>query len=65
METKKEKINPQWALICLNGNSCSITVKLDGFGEVSFKDFKPSDETMNRLRAEIILFTKKKIGEIE
>ncbi len=64
MTDKKEKINPQWALIYLNRNSCSITVKLDGFGEVSFEDFKPSDETMNKLRTEIVLFTKKKIGEM-
>ncbi len=69
MKTKKEKISPQAAYVYFkcdryDEESCNIDVKLDGFGEISFEDFKPSKETMNKLRTEIVLFTKKKIGEM-
>jgi len=69
MTDKKEKIIPQSAHVYFKSKrygseSCHISVEVDGFDDLSSKSFKPSKETMDRLRAEIVLFTKKKIGEM-
>ncbi len=69
MTDKKEKIIPQVAHVYFKcdrygGESCHISVEVDGFDDLSSKSFKPSKEIVNKLKAEIILFTKKKIGEM-